>query len=73
MATAVIDQSEATRPTAAEAAGRTENTSKYGIGVLAGLEWSPVKNVELNDDEKNALKELHRKAQKRDYPGDSSR
>ena len=53
--------------TAAEAAGRKE-TSKYGIGVLAGLEWSPVKNVELSEEEKKALKELHIKAQKRDYP-----
>jgi hypothetical protein len=41
---------------------------KYAIGVLAGLEWSPVPNAELSDTEKNHLKELCRKAAKRDYP-----
>jgi hypothetical protein len=41
---------------------------KYGIGVLAGLEWSPVKNAELNDEEKAKLKDLVKRAAKRDYP-----
>lgn len=56
---------------AREAGGR--NTSehddpKYNIGVLAGLEWSPVPNAELSDRQKNHLKELCKKAAKRDYP-----
>jgi hypothetical protein len=41
---------------------------KYGIGVLAGLEWSPVKNAELNQDQINAFKKLVEKHKKRDYP-----
>ena len=41
---------------------------KYNIGVLAGLEWSPVPNAELTDEQKNKLKELVRKAARRDYP-----
>ena len=41
---------------------------KYGIGVLAGLEWSPVPNAELDDQQKNLLKELVKKHEKRDYP-----
>ena len=45
-----------------------ERKNKYGIGVLAGLEWSPVKNAELNDDQKNALHFLVTKHKKRDYP-----
>lgn len=45
-----------------------EPESKYGIGVLAGLEWSPVKNAELNDDQKAALRKLCEKHKKRDYP-----
>jgi hypothetical protein len=45
-----------------------EDEPKYDIGVLAGLEWSPVPNAELTDEEKAALKELVKKASKRDYP-----
>jgi len=45
-----------------------EDEPKYGIGVLAGLEWSPVPNAELEDTEINALKELVKKGSKRDYP-----
>jgi len=41
---------------------------KYEIGVLAGLEFSNVPNAELNDEEKACLKELCKKADKRDYP-----
>jgi hypothetical protein len=45
-----------------------ERAKKYGIGVLAGLEYSPVKNAELTESQKNALKELVVKHKKRDYP-----
>lgn len=45
-----------------------EGHSKYGIGVLAGLEWSPVPNAELRDDQKTALRERLKRAQRRDYP-----
>ena len=45
-----------------------ERAKKYGIGVLAGLEWSPVKNAEPTDDQKAALKFLVSKHKKRDYP-----
>lgn len=41
---------------------------KYGIGVLAGLEWSPVPNAELSTEQQNQIKELCKKAAKRDYP-----
>jgi hypothetical protein len=41
---------------------------KYGIGVLAGLEWSPVPNAELTDRQQNLVRSLVRKAAKRDYP-----
>ena len=41
---------------------------KYGIGVLAGLEWSPVKNADLTTEQQNLLKEICKKAAKRDYP-----
>ena len=41
---------------------------KYGIGVLAGLEFSKVPNAKLNDTQKAALKERVRAAEKRDYP-----
>lgn len=40
----------------------------YDIGVLAGLEWSPVPNAKLNTKQKNHLREIARKAAKRDYP-----
>lgn len=42
--------------------------SKYKIGVLSGLEYSNVPNAKLTDEQKNALKELVKKAAKRDYP-----
>jgi hypothetical protein len=42
--------------------------SKYKIGVLSGLEYSNVPNAKLSDEQKNALKELVKKAAKRDYP-----
>lgn len=41
---------------------------KYGIGVLAGLEWSPVKNAELDADQIAGLRKLCEKHKKRDYP-----
>jgi len=41
---------------------------KYGIGVLAGCEFSPVKNAELNEDQKAALRKLVEKHKRRDYP-----
>lgn len=41
---------------------------KYDIGVLAGLEWSPVPNAKLDTKQQNLLKEIARKAAKRDYP-----
>ena len=41
---------------------------KYSIGVLAGLEWSPVPNAELTQEEINAMKALVKDAAKRDYP-----
>lgn len=43
-------------------------TDQYDIGQLAPLEWSPVKNAELTDDQKNAVLELYKDAAKRDYP-----
>ena len=46
--------------------GPAEN--QYQIGQLSGLEWSPVKNAELNEEQKNAVLELYRDAAKRDYP-----
>jgi hypothetical protein len=45
-----------------------ERANKYKIGVLAGLEWSPVKNAELTDDQKQAMHFLVTKHKKRDYP-----
>lgn len=45
-----------------------ERKNKYGIGVLAGLEWSPVKNAELTDGQKNAIHALVTRHKKRDYP-----
>ena len=47
---------------------REGDEERYGIGVLAGLEWSPVQNAKLTDEEKNELKQIVRKAAKRDYP-----
>ncbi len=41
---------------------------KYGIGVLAGLEWSKVPNAELTTSQQNLLKERCKTAAKRDYP-----
>lgn len=41
---------------------------KYQIGTLAGLEWSPVPNAELSTSQKNHLKELVKRAAKRDFP-----
>lgn len=41
---------------------------KYDIGVLAGLEWSPVPNAELSTEQKNALKAIAQDADQRDYP-----
>lgn len=41
---------------------------KYDIGVLAGLEWSRVPNAKLDTKQQNLLKEIARKAAKRDYP-----
>lgn len=41
---------------------------KYDIGVLAGLEWSPVPNAELTDKQKNLIKGIVTKSEKRDYP-----
>lgn len=46
----------------------TPEKSKYDIGVLAGLEYSPVPNAELSQEEINAMKELVTKGSKRDYP-----
>ena len=65
--TAVLDeenQEAVTKPTTRQ----TPEDAKYGIGVLAGLEWSPVPNAELTDRQINILKELVKKAAKRDYP-----
>jgi hypothetical protein len=45
-----------------------QDEPKYGIGVLAGLEWSPVPNAKLTDRQKNLIKDLIKKAAKRDYP-----
>jgi hypothetical protein len=45
-----------------------EREKKYKIGVLAGLEWSPVKNAELTEGQKTALHFLVSKHKKRDYP-----
>jgi len=41
---------------------------RYGPGVLAGIEVSHSPNVDLSDAEKNELKALVTKAEKRDYP-----
>ena len=41
---------------------------KYGIGVLAGLEFSNVPNAKLDDEQKKVMQELVKKAEKRDYP-----
>jgi hypothetical protein len=41
---------------------------KYGIGVLAGLEWSPVPNAELTTEQKNLIQTIVKKHEKRDYP-----
>lgn len=46
----------------------THDEPKYEIGVLAGLEVSNVPNAELTDEEEKVLKELMKKADKRDYP-----
>lgn len=46
----------------------TDEEIKYGVGVLAGLEWSPVPNAKLLTTERNAIKELVKKAARRDYP-----
>ena len=67
MATAVMSVEEETKPSnpALEYQGKE---IKYGIGVLSGLEWSPVKNAELNDEQIGAFKKLVEKHKKRDYP-----
>jgi len=41
---------------------------KYQIGVLSGLEWSPVPNAELTTAQKNLIKDRVKAAAKRDYP-----
>jgi hypothetical protein len=41
---------------------------RYEVGVLAGRECSNVPDAELSEEEKNEIKELVRKAEKRDYP-----
>ena len=43
-------------------------TPEYGLGVIAGVEYSNVPNAELDKEEQNILKELCKKADKRDYP-----
>src|ERR1700739_412121 len=55
---------------AAEEEGEEEEEEGdgYGIGVLAGLEYSPVKNAKLSQGQKNIIRDLVRKAAKRDYP-----
>src|ERR1700739_4469297 len=42
--------------------------SKYKLGVLAGLEYTNVPFADLDPDEKTAVRELVKKAAKRDYP-----
>jgi len=46
----------------------TLTTSKFGLGVLAGVEYSNVPDAELTDAEITQLKKLCEKAAKRDYP-----
>jgi hypothetical protein len=46
----------------------TQPKEKYGVGVLAGLEYSKVPNAELRDDQKNFIREVYRNACRRDYP-----
>ena len=64
MATAVQDYA-GSAPTPDE---KPSQEPKYDIGVLAGLEWSRVPNAKLDTKQKNLLKEIARKAAKRDYP-----
>ena len=46
----------------------TAPKEKYGIGVLAGLEWSRVPNAKLNDTQKNAIRKIYKDMCMRDYP-----
>lgn len=70
MATAVIDiEQQNTSPKPEKKGPEYQGKEmKYGIGVLAGLEWSPVKNAELNDEQIAGLRKLCEKHKKRDYP-----
>lgn len=45
-----------------------ESGLNYEPGVLAGVEYSPVPNAKLTHEQKNAIKNLKVKAEKRDYP-----
>ncbi len=68
MATAVQNYTGSDAKDAKGREGNDHDEPKYGIGVLAGLEWSPVPNADLNDEQKNKLKDLVKNAAKRDYP-----
>jgi hypothetical protein len=65
---AIADPDEEEEREDQEEGDEEEPKQKYAIGVLAGLEWSPVPNAELTDRQKNIIRELVRKAAKRDYP-----
>lgn len=51
-----------------EEADELNPQEEFQVGVLAGLEWSPVDNAELSDQEKSELDQLRKRAAKRDYP-----
>lgn len=69
MATAVMDvETAAAPPTSKKGPEYQGKEMKYGIGVLAGLEWSPVKNAELDADQIAGIRKLCEKHKKRDYP-----
>lgn len=61
-------QVEVYAPTKKAESRTGDNGLDYEVGVLAGLEWSPVKNAELTSRQKTVLKNLKVKAEKRDYP-----
>jgi hypothetical protein len=64
--TALLDQEE--KEPSSKLSGEGEEDTGYDVGVLAGLEYSPVKNADLSDRQKVVMKELRTKAEKRDYP-----